>query len=139
MCAIVYVVKSAVCIIWWGYYIWQNRIRDREQVAAGISDEEREKANTIAVETDQTDKGESTRCGADQKIGISVIMRSCWQVKDASCQQHEGGLDISGEHLTGERRREEAECTFMCVIQRQPRPRVRRGARCTLVEALTAS
>ena len=59
MCAVVYVIKSAVCIIWWCYYIWQNRIRDREHVSAGISDADREKANTIAVESDKTDKGES--------------------------------------------------------------------------------
>jgi hypothetical protein len=81
MCAVVYVIKSAVCIIWWGYYIWQNRIRDREQVSAGISDADREKANTIAVESDKTDKGESDkiRGQADgQRTAISGITLKPW-------------------------------------------------------------
>ncbi|OCF33744.1 hypothetical protein I316_04456 [Kwoniella heveanensis BCC8398] len=54
--SVVLIVKTASLGAWWLYYMRENKRRDAEQQAAGITEEERLHLNKLAGETDQTDR-----------------------------------------------------------------------------------
>ncbi|WVQ72932.1 hypothetical protein IAR50_002494 [Cryptococcus sp. DSM 104548] len=53
--AIVLAVEIVVLLCWYGYYIWENKKRERAFEDSGVSWEEREYQNKMAGETDVTD------------------------------------------------------------------------------------
>lgn len=55
-CAAVMLVNVLLMLCWLGYYIWENRRRERAFLASGLTMEEREYQSKLAGETDMTDR-----------------------------------------------------------------------------------
>lgn len=70
-------------IYWWWYYIKENKRRDHEFEASGLSIEEREHLNRVAGETDMTDMEVSMAAGLGR--GALTSTEPALQVPHLSC------------------------------------------------------
>jgi len=60
-CAIVMMVNIVLMLVWWGYYAWENKRRDKAVAVLGISVEEQDYQRKLAGEADMTDREVSGR------------------------------------------------------------------------------
>lgn len=61
ICGIMMILNIVNTLVWWWHYKRENRKREAEFLASGLTEEERDHQNFLAGETDLTDMQVSTR------------------------------------------------------------------------------
>jgi len=56
VCSIMMAISILITFVWWAYLVIENRRRDREAAASGLSEKERAHQNALNGELDLTDK-----------------------------------------------------------------------------------